>query len=414
MELVLRNPFRILGLPVTASSREIAKRISDLELFAELGKSKSYPFDLSELGVIDRSLESIKDAARRIELPEMRLFHSLLWFRKGDAVDDLALECLSNFELNEADNLWGKQIDKSENLGKLSWRINRAVYCLWMSDDLDTGTAHFEKALEDIGYITDELYEEAVSGIPGAEQVSPLRVRELVVDALINHAANSEGQVYGPNAIQLIDHCWTFHADTVDYVKSRVTKPLINSLQDAIDRSKAKREHGTTIDDLRRKNGLSKVEHLIYELQASLGENNPTFQAVANSFANEVVMCSINAIREHEAVSAALVLAEWSAELPSYGQTREWLLEQRRRTLTWDPDYISNEDPGDDQTDSESDLTSDEDDEGDEIEHLNLPKKVPVTTTICPRCAKRFEPDEILDYTDYGVRCPYCNQSILI
>ena len=196
MELVLRNPFRILGLPVTASSREIAKRISDLELFAELGKSKSYTFDLSELGVIDRSLESIKDAARRIELPEMRLFHSLLWFRKGDAVDDLALECLSNFELNEADNLWGKQIDKSENLGKLSWRINRAVYCLWMSDDLDTGTAHFEKALEDIGYITDELYEEAVSGIPGAEQVSPLRVRELVVDALINHAANSEGQVY--------------------------------------------------------------------------------------------------------------------------------------------------------------------------------------------------------------------------
>lgn len=52
MELVLRNPFRILGLPVTASSREIAKRISDLELFAELGKSKSYPFDLSELGAV--------------------------------------------------------------------------------------------------------------------------------------------------------------------------------------------------------------------------------------------------------------------------------------------------------------------------------------------------------------------------
>ena len=41
MELILRNPFRILGLPVTASSREVAKRVSDLEMFAELGKEKN-------------------------------------------------------------------------------------------------------------------------------------------------------------------------------------------------------------------------------------------------------------------------------------------------------------------------------------------------------------------------------------
>ena len=67
MDLVLRNPFRVLGLPVTASSREIAKRVSDLEMFAELGKDKTYPNDFPDLGVIDRSMEAIKDAARRIE-----------------------------------------------------------------------------------------------------------------------------------------------------------------------------------------------------------------------------------------------------------------------------------------------------------------------------------------------------------
>ena len=92
MDLVLRNPFRILGLPVTASSREISKRVSDLEMFAELGKVKTYPKDFPDLGDIDRSMEAIKDAARRIELPEMRVFHSFFWFRDGDTVDELAFE----------------------------------------------------------------------------------------------------------------------------------------------------------------------------------------------------------------------------------------------------------------------------------------------------------------------------------
>lgn len=518
MDLVLRNPFRVLGLPVTASSREIAKRVSDLEMFAELGKEKKFPLDLSELGNIDRSSEAIKDAARRIELTELRVFYSLFWFRNGDAVDELALECLSNFELNDAENIWSKQIEKFDGLGKPTWRINRAVYCLWMSDDIEAGTAHFEQALEDLGLITDDFYQISVEDVPGAELVSASRLRELVAEALITHAAKSTSTVYGPNAIKLIEHCWSFHAETLDYIKARITKPLINLLQEAIERSKAKRDEGTIVDDLRRKNGLSKVEHIIYELRDSLGEDNPTFQAVANSFAKEVVLCSIDAIREHKAVSTAIVLAEWSAELPSYGQTREWLLEQRRRTFTWDPDYCSTESDDEDLSDIEAELDeriAEDESEGkplrikiskakeaallkefgldesilseeeftkrreklkalikggrergyvtlleiidslptelldvevlDEIENLlstigilvsskreeakkqeqaksqekaneqeSSPVKVPGGTTTCPGCNKKFEPDEVIEYTNFGVRCPHCSQSIVL
>jgi DNA-directed RNA polymerase subunit RPC12/RpoP len=522
MDLVLRNPFRVLGLPINATSREIAKRISDLEIFAELGKEKFFPLDLIELGEIDRSLEAIKDAARRIELPEMRVFYSLFWFRDGDAVDDLALECLSNFELSEAENIWSKQIDKSDELGKPTWRINRAAYCLWMSDDLGTGTAHFEQALEDLGFVTDDLYEEAIAGVPSADQVSVDRVRELVADALVSHTVKSADQVYGPNAIKLIEHCWSFHSDTLDYIKSRITKPLMNTLQDAIEQSKSKRDKGSSVNDLRRKNGLAKVEHILYEIRDSLGESNPTFQALANGFAKEVVLCSIEAIKEHEAVPTAIVLAEWSAELPSYGQTREWLLEQRRRTFTWDPDYCSPDPDYEDLSDIEADLesaTPGDDDKSkgrplrmkiikakedalvkefgldesvlsesefrnrheklnalikrgkehgyvtileiidelptellqvetlDEIENIlkemgiavsskreeakrqeqeqakeqeqsNLkpatPLEVPTGITKCPRCSNKFDPDEVTQYTDFGVRCPQCSQLIVL
>lgn len=413
MDLVLRNPFRVLGLPVTASSREIAKRVSDLEMFAELGKDKTYPHDFPDLGVIDRSMEAIKDAARRIELPEMRVFHSFFWFRDGDTVDELAFECLTNFELLETDGVWTKQFEKHSGIGKVSWRINRGVFSIWMTGDLeDSGTVYFEQALQDIAFASEDLYDEATASIPGASQVSPQRVRDLIADALIEIAVRSSEQVYGPNAIRMTEHCLYFHDQTLEYIAAKITKPLTNAVQDAVDRSKAKRDEGTSVDDLRRKNGLSKVEHIIYELRDSLGESDPSFQAVANSFADEVIACAINAINRHKAVPTALVLAEWAAELPSYGQTRKWLLEQRGKIFSWDPDYVSEDDPDEDLADIEADLESDEEEE--EIEQPPPPNKVPTGTTTCPRCTKRFEPDQVVEYTGFGVRCPYCSQSIVL
>jgi DNA-directed RNA polymerase subunit RPC12/RpoP len=188
---------------------------------------------------------------------------------------------------------------------------------------------------------------------------------------------------------------------------------LINALQDVVNRSKEKRDQGTTVDDLRRKNGLSKAELIIYELQESLGLDNPNFQAAANSFANEVIACAINAINDHEAIPTALVLAEWAAELPSFGQTRKWLMEEREKIFTWDPEYVPEDDPVDDLSDIEAYLES-LDEEKVEIEKKITPKNIPIKTTKCPRCTNQFQPDDVISFTDFGVRCPHCNQSIVL
>ena len=412
--MVLRNPFRILGLPVTASSREVAKRVSDLEMFAELGKEKKFPGDLTGIGEIDRSLDSIKDAARRIELAEMRVFYSFFWFHSGDAVDELALECLENFELLEADNVWSKQLEKQTGIGKASWRINRGVYSVWMADELeDSGTAHFEQALQDIAFASEDLYDESTKSIPGATQVSAQKVRELIADALIGMAVNSRDQVYGPNATQVHEHCLYFHEKTLEYIAAKLTNPLANAIQDAVNQSKSRRDEGTSIDDLRRKNGLSKVEKFVYALRDTLGETDSSFQAIANSFADEVIACAVNAINQHKAVPTAIVLAEWAAELPSYGQSRKWLMEQRRKILSWDSDYVPEEEPVDDLSEIEAELEPDEENE-EEIELPPPPKIVPTGATVCPRCKRGFQPNEVLEYTIVGVRCPHCKQSIVL
>lgn len=88
-------------------------------------------------------------------------------------------------------------------------------------------------------------------------------------------------------------------------------------------------------------------------------------------------------------------------------------MEQRGKIFTWDPDYVSEDDTDKDLSDIEADVDSDKEDE-DEIEQPPRPKKLPTGTTICPGCSKRFEPDEVIEYTDFGVRCPHCSQSVVL
>lgn len=420
MELILNNPFRILGLPVTATDREISKRVSDLEMYAELGKSKAYPLDFTMLGEVDRSQDSVRDAARRLEAPAMRLMHSIFWFRQGDEVDERAFKYLEDIELRETNKVFSESIEASDGLGRVTWRINRAVFSLWMSFDHiegrfdDAARVYFEQALEDIGYLTDELYDDAFKPMPGFQQINPKQVREFIADAVVQIGNTSNENSYGPNALHLVDYCWSFQHETLDYIRSLVTNPLINSIQDAIVISENIRSQGASIDDLRRKNGLSKVESLVYELQTSMGEENHRFQAIANAFAHEIIRCAVYAFNEHGATSTALVLAEWAAELPSFGERKEWIRKQRAAIIKWDPSYSPDPDSEDDFSDVEDSAEDSSSDTASETADESPRRKVPIETTICPRCKKNFEPDEVTEYLDFGVRCPHCSQPIVL
>jgi hypothetical protein len=87
-------------------------------------------------------------------------------------------------------------------------------------------------------------------------------------------------------------------------------------------------------------------------------------------------------------------------------------MEQRRKILSWDSEYVPEEEPVDDLADIEAELEPDEESE-EEIEPPPSPKIVPTGTTVCPRCKSEFQPNEVLECTIVGVRCPHCKQSIV-
>lgn len=110
-ELYQNNAFRVLGLSVNATLREIEQRRKKLEMMAKLdiessGRKEEGCFPLAP----PPDQDSIRHAIERLRDPEKRLIEDFFWFwpLKTDSSKDKALELLSKQKIDEALNIWKK------------------------------------------------------------------------------------------------------------------------------------------------------------------------------------------------------------------------------------------------------------------------------------------------------------------
>ena len=104
----VHNAFRITGLPVDASTRDIKRRVDDLKAAAEMGDDEdehTHAFALKPPPEIDH----IREAAQRLHEPERRIIEELFWFwpqELGQGASDRALAALKNGDKDAAFKLW--------------------------------------------------------------------------------------------------------------------------------------------------------------------------------------------------------------------------------------------------------------------------------------------------------------------
>ena len=120
MNLINSNPYRILGLPITASEREIAKQINTLDTYAEMGKKKTFDTDFHFLSSIDRTAHIVEEAKKQIEQSESKFLHSLFWFWENSLIDEFAIEALKESKTEKAISIWEKFINTNKEKVYLS------------------------------------------------------------------------------------------------------------------------------------------------------------------------------------------------------------------------------------------------------------------------------------------------------
>src|SRR5690606_18615399 len=91
MNPILANPFRALGLIANSSEREIQKQVSTFSAYARVGKPIESDCDFPLLPPVERTEETIRAAAGKIEQPVNRLHYALFWFLSSNHIDETAL-----------------------------------------------------------------------------------------------------------------------------------------------------------------------------------------------------------------------------------------------------------------------------------------------------------------------------------
>lgn len=116
-DLFRHNAFRITGLPVDATAREITKHADRLKLMQELGQGAA-----AHTGVValkpPPTMDQIRDALQKLKDPEKRLLDEFFWFwpeEFGQRDSDAGIQAVLRGGLDQAVEIWSSREDEPSN-----------------------------------------------------------------------------------------------------------------------------------------------------------------------------------------------------------------------------------------------------------------------------------------------------------
>jgi len=271
MQLISENPYRILGLSITATDREIAKRVSDLSVYVEMGKAVNYNYDFVDFAPLERNIESVKDAERKLEQPKDKLLHSLFWISYDDnnPLIELNINTQSEIINNIPDN----------NAFDLH---NKAIITLLSKKDFKTIKAGINYFNDFLAHVS---YNNFVNKIVGERLSITYNADEIFYEELLKEII----KIYEPKEILDLFK----NTPKEEYITSITIKPIIYKIESEIESTKA---YTTKDPKSAYKFGnelINNTSENLKNLESILPENDLILTSISNKVAEQILDCSI-------------------------------------------------------------------------------------------------------------------------
>lgn len=302
MDLIYQNPFRVLGIPVTATDREIAKQIGDMAIYAEMGKPIEYDSDNFFNEKPDRTTESIQEAKQKIDQPNDKLFYSLFWFweNSGNTVDEMAFEELKNGNVEKAIEFWEREIKNGITAQNKSNYKNLSVLRLGLSvqnGKLDKSL--FINSLSLSGeFLANGHFEYFTNQVLGTKHsVDLLETTNHYVDEIISIVMPHLAKRKSANKVthkELLNHFATYPDSIQNGILEKFIGKPIHNIERQIEKSEQLRN-----DDVSKANKTGfelykNTQEDINQIQSVLTKSDLKYQLVADKLAEEILQCSID------------------------------------------------------------------------------------------------------------------------
>lgn len=300
LKVLSDNPFRILGVYSNARPAEIVSNCDDMEAYISIGQALGFDLDLNNLMPnVVRSMDSVDNAKKRINLPKNKLKYALFWFFKDSSATH-AINHLKNSDFDSANSVF--EIEDT-----FSTQINKAVVAM-VQDDLGTAISSITGMIHDAEMRNN--FVEAICG--GVFTITEDELACLYIDSLLEEVNASE-------LLELFENNGT-SKDDGDYLRTKAIDEPISRIISEIAKAKSVERDDADANYTAGKVLMNSTKKDLAKVKSLLSTSDIKYQMLADDLANTILQCGINYYNnskdnDGEDIEKAMVLQKYACKI---------------------------------------------------------------------------------------------------
>lgn len=282
MNILQNNPYRLLGVYSNSPTRERLANLNRMKAFLKVGKQVAFLLDLQQyLPAIIRTEAMIAEADAKLTLPKDQIYYAQFWFVRSTPLDDVAFNHLFAGEIAKAEKIWFKKDCGSS--------LQNRIVCALMRSNYDSAIDCAEALYGNAQYCSQFVSSITDSG--GGLNITDLAFSFL--DAVCDEVGVSK-------ILPLIKNtAWKKH------VGEKAVKPLIDSIQDAIEKAKESKGNGSNARLKAGETLMKDTKDALLQLKHLLPKTDLQYQIIADKLGLEILQCGIDYYNDSEEPNAA-------------------------------------------------------------------------------------------------------------
>jgi len=293
MQLIKNNPYRTIGLLVGATMAQQTRQIKRLKQFLDAEQEPEDDFSFPTLGQLNRTVDSVTDAASKLSLDSDKINAAMFWFYNGSHTDEPAFDAIKMGDLEKALNIWSKLITASDVTQR-----NASAYgnlsTLYLSEILEERNTKEEILEQGISLKLKFLESDFIKNFKELATDETFKTTKKDLQLLFLNQVQSEidknGGITSRKFHEILNK-QVFSAKE-DFFKSFVQKP-IEQIEKKIEETRKRKKSnpekaGEYGNDL-----FKTTQTLLDSIIAALGKLDTKTVSASDKLANEILQCGI-------------------------------------------------------------------------------------------------------------------------